>query len=356
MTGNTHFDKLSAGIGGFLRSSFPGVHYYLASLYYPILGIFLFRRIPAETGRGPKIILVGGEDGPDKISTFCALFDLYPVLAGNFRVELMMCVSFGRRHVRKIGRKRPDLVLLSFDSGEFQEQLAALDVPFMGSGSETCRKCYDKIQAAGLAAGAGNLIAEVFMVVKDGFDSASFEHLRYPLVVKPRRGGSSQGVGKARHSGEMARAVKSALKWDSEVIVEEFIPGREFTCTVYGNEHPKTLPVNRKIMKFEEEEMAARGEKVLKNRFPVESGEAFLDEIKRRSTEIYQLFGCRDMIRIDWKYDDSAEKLYFLEINALPWIGKTGGNIKDCAEAAGSSYEEFIMNLFNDALRRRKHL
>jgi hypothetical protein len=60
------------------------------------------------------------------------------------------------------------------------------------------------------------------------------------------------------------------------------------------------------------------------------------------------------MIRVDWKYDPKADKLYMLEINILPWLGRPGGNIEDCAIAAGSSYEEFVLNLFEDALRRTK--
>jgi len=58
------------------------------------------------------------------------------------------------------------------------------------------------------------------------------------------------------------------------------------------------------------------------------------------------------MVRIDWKYNDSERVPYFLEVNTLPWIGKTGGNIVDCAKAAGSSYEEFIINLFRESLNR----
>ena len=348
----TLIDESAEFIGRFMHRNFPGMFYYLASMYHPLRAIFFIRKYPVKSKDGPKIILVGGEDGPDKLSTYHALYDLYPVLVDNFRVELMMCVSFRKWHIERIAEKKPDLVLLSFDSGEFQEQFEVLGVPIMGSSSAVCRKCYDKIKAGELAAEAGNLTAEVFLLLKDKFDRASYGKFKYPLVVKPRHGGSSQGVSKVNHPGELKRAVKKALKWDREVIIEKFIDGKEFTCTVYGNDHPETLPVNRKIMKFEQEEMESRGERILKTRFPVDSGEVFLDEIRRRSKEIYQLFGCRDMARIDWKYDDGNSNLYFLEINTLPWIGKNGGNIKDCAELAGFSYEGFIMNLFRESLRR----
>jgi len=352
LTGNSFLDKCAYIPGVFLKGLSPGIYRILASFYYPLLGRLMAWRIPSLKRRAPKIVLIGGEEGPDKISTYFALFDLYPVLAIDFDVTLMMRPFIGERHLRKIAETEPDLVLPTFDSGWIQEKLESMGLPLMGSSSAVCRKCFDKAEAKKLAEKAAIRTPGTLALVKRGDELDPSGSLAYPIVVKPRRGGSSQGVSKVEHAGELAAALRAGFRWDEEVMMEEFIRGREYTCTVFGNDLPQTLPVTRKIMKFEQDEFEVKGERVVKNRFPEKTGERFLDDIVERSKELYRFIGCRDMIRIDWKYDDDNGQLYFLEINTLPWIGKKGGNIWESAEAAGSSYEEFIMNLFNDALHR----
>jgi len=352
LTGNSFLDKCAYIPGVFLKGLSPGLYRILASFYYPLLGSLMAWRTPSLTRRAPKIVLIGGEEGPDKISTYFALFDLYPVLAKKFDVTLMMRPAIRERHLRKIAELDPDLVLPSFDSGWVQKRLESMDIPLMGSSSTICRKCFDKFEAKKLAGMAGIRVPGTLAIEKRGDELNPPGSLAYPIVVKPRRGGSSQGVSKVDHAGELAAALKAGFRWDEEVLLEEFIRGREYTCTVFGNDRPQTLPVMRKIMKFELEEFEARGEKVLKHRFPELTGEGCLHEIAEQSKAIYRVIGCRDMVRIDWKYDDEKKRLCFLEINTLPWIGKKGGNIWESAEAAGSSYEGFIMNLFTDALHR----
>jgi len=153
---------------------------------------------------------------------------------------------------------------------------------------------------------------------------------------------------------QLRKAIRGALAWDTEALVEEFARGKEFTCTVYGNDVPATLPLNRKIMDFERREIEASGGTVERSRFPVLSDEPFVSEIHEQSKMIYSALQCRDMIRIDWKWDAPTQALRMLEINSMPWMGRTEGNIEECAMAAGSSYESFLVDLFKDSLHRQR--
>lgn len=290
----------------------------------------------------------------DKLSVYKPVYAVYKTLRQHFNVHLSVHRSFNERHARRIAQMRPDLVLLSFDSGVFQQIFEHYRIPLMGSLSQTCMTCYDKVGAKEIVRRHGIATAPWISVRKGEPMQNILDKLRFPLVIKPRRAGSSKGLSKVQSPKELEKAIRKALKWDTEVIAEAYISGREYTCTVYGNENPQTLPLNRKIMRFEREELEARGEKILKSRYPVISDEPFVEEIHELSKRIYAIFHCRDMIRIDWKYDDAARLLYFIEVNILPWIGRNGGNIEDCARAAGSSYDEFIINLFKDALRRNE--
>jgi D-alanine-D-alanine ligase len=326
------------------------------SFYQPIKAFFFLKKYPKLVTTGPRIVLVSGEDGPDKLGVYRPMFSVYKTLRPHFNVDLKVHLSFRKRHVPKIAAMQPDLVLLSFDSGEFQQLFEQHNVPLMGSDSKTCKLGYDKLAAKALVQKININIAPGIVIQKGAAHDNNIEQLHFPLIIKPLHGGTSKGLSKVDSSNELQNAVKFALKWDSEVMIEEYIPGQEYTCTVYGNTDPETLPLNRKIMRFEREEIEARGEQVDQHRFPVISDESFVQEIHRLSKQIYPLFNCRDMIRVDWKYDKQAQKLYFIEINILPWMGRPGGNIEDCAIATGLSYDEFVINLFKAALRRQNYL
>lgn len=330
----------------------PRPHYWTVSAYHPIKARFFVWRRPKIVRTGPRVVLVTGEDGPDKLSVYTPVYAVYETLRPHFDVELSVHARFAERHVKRIAKRRADLVLLSFDSGRWQEALEARGVALVGSSSEVCRLCYDKVAAKERVKSLGIGTAAYGVVRRGEPPDAMAERLGLPLIVKPRRGGSSQGLSKVDSEEGMKRAVRRALVWDAEALVEAYVRGEEYTCTVYGNDLPTTLPLNRKIMAFERAEMAARGEEVPASRFPVLSAAPFASEIRSRSVEIYQAFGCRDMVRIDWKVDAATHAPYFLEINTLPWIGRSGGNIEACAIAAGSSYEDFILGLFRGALRR----
>ena len=339
-----------------LRTISPYLEYWAVSLYQPIKARFFLRKYPKVVTTGPRIVLVAGEDGPDKLHVYAPLYTVYKTLRPYFNIELSVHASFKAKHVRHIVQMQPDLVLLSTDTGTWHQLFERYQVPLMGSSSRTSKLFYDKVAAKEAVQRLGITTAPWVVVRKGEPFDAILERLQFPVVVKPRHGGSSEGASKVASPKDLRGAIGRALKWDTEALVEEYATGKESTCTVYGNENPETLPLNRKIMPFERAEMEADGKSVQRSRFPVMSDEAFVAEIHARSRDIYTAFQCRDMIRIDWKYDHAAQVLCFLEISTLPWIGTTGGNIEECARAAGSSYDKFIIQLFRDSLRRHRRL
>ncbi len=335
-----------------LRTISPRLDYWVMSFYHAMKARVFVLAYPRLITAGPRIVLVAGEDGPDKLHVYAPVYTVYGTLRPHFNVELSVHVSFTERHVRRIVKAKPDLILLSADIGMWHRPFEHHQIPLMGSSAQTTELCYDKQAAKEAVRGLG-IATPPWVIVRRGESFQKIlDHLHFPVVVKPRHGGSSEGVNKVESPKALSRAILRALRWDAEALVEEYASGKEYTCTVYGNENPKTLPLNRKIMPFEKAELEASGQRVGRTRFPVVSDAPFVEEILARSIEIYKAFQCRDMIRIDWKYDHEAQVSWFLDLSTLPWIGKTGGNIDLCARAAGSSYEEFILELFRDSLRR----
>ncbi|MBW1744475.1 MAG: hypothetical protein JRJ47_13765, partial [Deltaproteobacteria bacterium] len=184
----------------------PGTHYWLYSFYQPIKRFFFVLRYPNVSNRGPKVLLVRGEEGPDKLWSYISVYAVYRTLRKVFDVELLVYASFRKRHVRKIVNARPDLVSLGDDSGRFQELFEKHNVPLMGSDSKTCKTGYDKIKAKKIVSEHG-VDTPPWHLVKsvDQVDSL-LKEVALPVVVKPRMGGSSVCVCKANTKEELDKA------------------------------------------------------------------------------------------------------------------------------------------------------
>lgn len=332
----------------------PHLHVCVVSTYQPAQAFFFLRKHPKIVNTGPSIVLVAGEDCPDKLGPYTSLYDVYEVLRSHFDVDLRVYRTFRARHAARIVEERPDLVVAASECADWHELYERHGIPVFGSPSAVCKLLFDKAAAKGEVQKLG-VSTTPWVVVRRGLSIADItDRFPFPLVVKPRRASRSRGLSLVSSDRELRKAISKALEWDTEAIVEEFAQGKEFTCTVYGNDPPATLPLNRKIMDFERREIEASGGTVGKSRFPVLSDEPFVSRIHEQSKMIYSALQCRDMIRIDWKWDGPTQALRMLEINSMPWLGRTGGNIEECAIAAGSSYEDFLVDLIWASLRRQR--
>lgn len=196
-------------------------------------------------------------------------------------------------------------------------------------------------------------------------------HSRFPLIVKPNCEGSSKGILDAnvvRTKQELAERVRYISDTvGGEVLVEEYIEGREFTVSVIGNENPKVLPIVEQKFNFLPDGMNKMAsfelkwfyEDKLKNLedaydCPAKIDDNLKKEIEKTSIAIYKLLGVRDCARIDYRLDKDGN-LYFLEINTLP------GMIPDLdvisyfplsARKAGMSYKDLIAEIVRLASER----
>jgi D-alanine-D-alanine ligase len=171
-----------------------------------------------------------------------------------------------------------------------------------------------------------------------------------PCFVKPNDSGSSFGVSKVKNKEELTPAVNKAFKESDEVIVESFMNGREIACGVVKTRSRKVvLPVTEIISKneffdFEAKYTPGRSDEVT----PAEMPSSVTEEVQRLSSEIYDLLGCKGIVRVDFIVVNY--KPLFLEINTVP--GMTAESlIPKQANAAGIRLEDLysmvIEDLFN---------
>ena len=145
--------------------------------------------------------------------------------------------------------------------------------------------------------------------------------LQLPLFVKPAAGGSSVATTKVHTAEELMPAIAEAFTEDKEVLVEEFIQGREFDCGVFRTKEQKLVfPITEIIPTGGHEffDYAAKYDGFSNEVTPAEVEESVSKHIQEVSSRLYDLLDCRGIVRFDYIYDTQRHELFFLEVNTIP--------------------------------------
>jgi D-alanine-D-alanine ligase len=171
-----------------------------------------------------------------------------------------------------------------------------------------------------------------------------------PCFVKPNDSGSSFGVSKVKEKNELNSAISKAFEESNEVIVEAFMDGREVACGVVKTSKGSViLPVTEIISKneffdYEAKYTPGKSEEVT----PAEMPQAVTDEIQSLSSRIYDLLGCKGIVRVDFILIDL--KPYFLEINTIPGMNEES-LIPQQAKAAGIPLKALYSMVLEDLFK-----
>jgi D-alanine-D-alanine ligase len=176
-----------------------------------------------------------------------------------------------------------------------------------------------------------------------------------PVFVKPNNGGSSIGMSKVNRKEDLAAALRKAFQEDDQVLVEEFISGREFTVGVFrSGKEIIILPItevktSKDFFDFEAKYSPGFTDEIT----PAEIDETAAEIIRRTAKKIYQVFNCSGVVRIDMIYNEAKGEPYMLEINTVP--GQTAASVvPQQVRAMGWTLKQFYSALIEDALTRAK--
>lgn len=265
-------------------------------------------------------------------------------------------LDFDGHFVENIREIAPDVVFNALhgpggEDGTIQGILEWLGVPYNGSGILPCALAMDKHLTKKLLAAEGlptpnwdayDLGGGVLPLLPGSLD--------LPLVVKPRNEGSSTGVTlvKTHEQWTQAMIVASTRTQNAQVIAEEYIAGREFTCGILGDE---ALPVIEIVAGDDfysyQAKYTAGGSRHL---VPAPIDDDLAARIRMLALTVHRLIGLRDYSRTDFIVSKEGRP-YILEVNALP--GMTPNSlIPDEAAAVGISYEALVDRLIGYALGR----
>ncbi|EOR96376.1 D-alanine--D-alanine ligase [Arcticibacter svalbardensis MN12-7] len=183
------------------------------------------------------------------------------------------------------------------------------------------------------------------------------KQLNLPLFIKPNSGGSSIGMSKVKLASELPEALERAFKEDSQVLVEEFIAGREFTVGVYkGKEGIQVLPCTEIISSKEFFDFEAKYTKGMTEE--ITPGRMSEEEVKRVgvvAAETYSKLNCNGIVRIDYILEEGTDKFFFIEVNTVPGQTETS-LIPQQVIASGRTIQDFYTELIEMSLESVKKL
>ena len=185
--------------------------------------------------------------------------------------------------------------------------------------------------------------------IKD-IDKLIDEKLQYPVFIKPSRFGSSVGVTKVKTGKSLKKALFEALKYDSEVLIEKEIKGRELECAVLcGN----SLEVGEVLSAEEFYDYDAKYQnEESKTVIPANIHKEIKKNIKDIAELAFRATNCKGLARVDFFLENETNKIIINEINTMPGFTDISMYPK-LAEAAGISYKKLLDILIKDALKNK---
>lgn len=240
------------------------------------------------------------------------------------------------------------------EDGKLQGYFDILGIPYSCCDTATSALTFNKRYTVAVAAFAGMHVANSMHLFKHKPTDPGniLKVLKLPLFVKPNNGGSSIGMSKVKAADELPAAIEKAFKEDDQVLVEEFIKGREFTIGVFKSKGEViALPITEIIAKNEFFDFEAKYKGASDEITPANIDKSIADKIKGEAIKAYELFNCKGIVRIDFIYDTDEGIPYMLEINTVP--GQTDASlVPQQVIAMGWSLKQFYTALIEECFEK----
>ncbi|MFO0702567.1 MAG: D-alanine--D-alanine ligase [Candidatus Andersenbacteria bacterium] len=244
------------------------------------------------------------------------------------------------------------------EDGRVQAILDLLGFTYTGSNVLASALGMNKAFAARLVQNTGQTCPKSVLVHPDTSDSSIAKvatDLGLPCVVKPNESGSSVGISIVNTSIDLTAAVRKARAESTDVLVMEYIKGREFTCGVLGNTGQTKLvalpPVEIVVEQGFFDYSSKYTDGLARELCPAPIDKALEARITSAAVQAHETLGCDGLTRSDFILGND-NKLYFLEINTIPGMTAQSLCPKEAA-ASGMSYSQLLDQIIDLAIQRR---
>ncbi|WP_102027174.1 D-alanine--D-alanine ligase [Salirhabdus sp. Marseille-P4669] len=262
-------------------------------------------------------------------------------------------IDFHPNKLNEILELNVDMVFIGLhgkfgEDGKIQSLLDMKEIPYVGSGVLASALAMDKSKAKqifhqnGLPIAKGKTYHHADFSSTEAFVTDILTNFSIPFVIKPNQEGSTLGLTIVKKEEQIEEAIKSAFTHDTELIVEEYVKGREMTVAVWGKRGEETaFPVIEIIPKNEyydyESKYAEGGSEHI---VPANIDADLSRELMEFAVKAHQILGCKTYSRVDFIVDEGNNPI-ILEVNTLPGMTPTS-LFPDAARAKGISYEDMI--------------
>jgi D-alanine-D-alanine ligase len=272
-------------------------------------------------------------------------------------------IDVGADLVDRLVAERPDVAFVALhgrggEDGTVQELLELVGIPYTASRPNACIRCMDKVVAKHALRDAGIPTPDFYAFSQAAFADlgaaralpAIEERLGFPIVVKPAGQGSALGIKFARTAEDVPGALVAAFSYDTKVLLERYVPGRDLAVSVLdGPDGPEALPVVEAIPDEEHfYDFEARYE-IGRTRFvcPAELPAGVTARAHELALATWRALGCSGFARIDLMAD--RDELTVLEANAIPGLTDTS-LLPLAADAAGIDFDAFVARVLDLAV------
>ena len=285
-------------------------------------------------------VLMGGLSAEREVSLNSGKAVLASLVAQGYRA---VGIDVGRDLPQRLAAEKIEIAFVALhgrfgEDGSVQGLLELMAIPYTGSGVLASALAIDKIASKVMFASAGMLLAP-YQVLRRGEELNLSNPL--PVVVKPSREGSSVGVSIVREPGKMQAALDEAFRYDSEILIEGFIDGREVQVGILDGRAMGAIEIVPKGEFYDYEAKYTDGgaEHILPARVPAEVYERVLKE----GEKAHAALGCDCYSRVDFLVTQKGE-CYLLEVNTLP--GMTDLSLlPEIARGAGIEFGELVVRI-----------
>ncbi len=282
-------------------------------------------------------------------------------------IQVSRVVNFGQLLAGELGNnlsdRKVDVVFPILhgpfgEDGTIQGLLKMMDVAFVGPSVLGSAVNMDKDVSKRLLQEAGLPTSKFLVFQKNEEQNISFreieEDLGLPLFIKPANLGSSVGISKVENKKDFKKAIEEAFMFDSKIIIEEGIAGKEVECSVLGNENPKASALGEIIPTHDFYSYDAKyfDEDGAKMAIPANIPEDVTRKIQEMAVKTFKTLCCEGMGRVDFFLTKNNE-IFVNEINTIPGFTPISMYPK-LWEESGIGYSELIDKLIQLAIDRKK--
>ena len=233
------------------------------------------------------------------------------------------------------------------EDGCVQSVLETRDIPYSGCGPLSSAMCMDKNISKKMCKASGIPTADWITVKSiEEIDYDRIEEMGYPVFVKPNSGGSSVATFMIKEKEGIEDAVRQGLEVDTEVMIEQYLPGEECTSFILDGEVFPTVSIKSEQEFFDFEAKYSSDNGAIEEVVYLE--ESLQNKLNEYSRMCWDAFNCRAYVRVDFIISNGVP--YVLELNTLPGLTATS-LIPRSAAARGISYAQLLDKLIDCSLK-----